>query len=216
MSDYNDLKKLEELRREGILTDEEFQDAKRRVLETPDPPSAWSGSPPAAPASSQWNEPVPPLPDTRPRSRSEQDLEPLPTLPSLQGGKGFLGFPKKNFLAGLHISQLLHFVWPLLGLLVPVIGWVMYKDRDSDADRHGRIIMNWLIPVVIVKYVCSWVPFLGGLAILVINIVTFIFAVYAALRAYMGGTPKYPFSLPIFKVKPEAPRPGNLISRFFP
>lgn len=218
MSDYNDLKKLEELRREGILTDEEFQDAKKRVLATPDSPVDWSSDPAMTHPSSRHDEVVPPLAGGRAAPRTDPDLDPLPTLPSLHGVKNFFGLPKKTFLAGLHLSQLLHLVWTPLGLMVPVVGWLLFKNRDADVDRHGRVLLNWLIPLIIAKFVFLFLKlFLIGYPLVwAINVVTMIIGGYAALKAYLGGTPKYPFSLLILKVKPPPALPDDLISRILP
>ena len=215
MSDYDDLKKLEELRREGILTDAEFQDAKKRVLATPDSPSAWSGSSPAPTSASRLDDRVPPLPGSRSTAPIEHNLEPLP---SLHGMKDFFGLPKKTFLASLHLSQLLHTLWTPLGLIVPVIGWVLFKNRDSDVDRHGRILLNWLIPVIAVKFVCLFLKIIliGYPLVWVINMATLVFAGYAALKSFLGATPRYPVSLRIFKVRPPPPLPDDLISRLLP
>ena len=59
----------------------------------------------------------------------------------------------------MHLSQFSNFLFPGLGLIIPIVMWATRKNESKFADVNGKIIFNWKISSFI---------YTGVLAILVI------------------------------------------------
>lgn len=113
---------------------------------------------------------------------------------------------QKNYVTALHLSVLLGSIVPWLGYLAPFVMWYIKKDSLPRVDRHGRVVMNWVLSSLVIS-VIGWilVPLLGfGLLVLgglwVANI---LFSIIGAIRANDGILWNYPFSFKFFKVEEE-------------
>ncbi len=51
----------------------------------------------------------------------------------------------KGFLTAVNLSALGFFVFPLLGILIPLIMWISKKDKLKDINRTGKEILNFQI-----------------------------------------------------------------------
>jgi uncharacterized Tic20 family protein len=51
----------------------------------------------------------------------------------------------KGFLMGMNLSALSFLLFPLLGILVPLILWISKKDKIKDVDRTGKELLNFQI-----------------------------------------------------------------------
>ncbi len=51
----------------------------------------------------------------------------------------------KGFLMGMNLSALSFLLFPLLGVLVPLVLWISKKDKIKDVDRSGRELLNFQI-----------------------------------------------------------------------
>ncbi len=45
----------------------------------------------------------------------------------------------------MHLSQFSNFLFPGLGLIIPIVMWATRKNESKFADVNGKIIFNWLI-----------------------------------------------------------------------
>ena len=45
----------------------------------------------------------------------------------------------------MHLSQFSNFLFPGLGLIIPIVMWATRKDVSKAADVNGKIIFNWKI-----------------------------------------------------------------------
>jgi transcriptional regulator with XRE-family HTH domain len=70
----------------------------------------------------------------------------------------------KGLLIGLNLSALSFIVFPLLGILVPLIIWVSKKDKIRNINNISKDILNFQI---------TWVMLLFGWYILLISIMLF-------------------------------------------
>ena len=43
----------------------------------------------------------------------------------------------------MHASQLL--TWTGVGIVAPIVMWLLSKDESRDANRHGLVIVNWML-----------------------------------------------------------------------
>ena len=107
------------------------------------------------------------------------------------------GVEEKAFLMLMHLSQLLGYVIPLAGILLPIIMWATNKDESEEVDRHGRIILNWLISSCI-YYVISLIlllVYVGVIGLIAVGILTIVFAIIGGVKANKGEFWNYPLSI---------------------
>ena len=123
----------------------------------------------------------------------------------------------------LHLSQLLGMsALPILGWAVPVVLWVLNKDKNEQIDQHGKHAMNWMISLIIyttaamalsaafafflfiIMFCTRLFLFPIGLLVwspifLLLWAAAFIFPIIAAVKAHKGIAWKYPLSITFFK-----------------
>jgi len=101
----------------------------------------------------------------------------------------------------LHFSQLLGYVLPVAGWIVPIIIWQLYKDKLPGIDRHGKEVANFLISMVVFTGIGFLTACLGvGFVILfLVGIFGFICPIIGGIRANDGGFFRYPLTLSFFK-----------------
>lgn len=166
---YDELKKLHELKQKGILSEEEFQREKARVLE---------------------------------RSRVDANVTSTP-----HGGR-YWGMDRNTFCMLLHLSQLAGFVVPFAGLAMPIVMWATQKDVDPIVDRHGRVVLNWIVSSLIYALVGVALLFviIGIPVLLALVVCDLVFVILGAVRANNGVLWTYPLSIPFFRLPEDAPR----------
>jgi uncharacterized Tic20 family protein len=101
----------------------------------------------------------------------------------------------------MHGLQLIS--WTGLGVVAPIVMWVLGRDDSRDVDRHGRIIVNWMISSLIylgVSFVLLLV-LIGWPMLLVLGALWIIFPVIGTLKALDGKAWKYPLSIEFFAVE---------------
>ena len=64
-------------------------------------------------------------------------------------------YEDNNILILLNISQLAFLVFPLLGLLIPLVIWVFSKNRIKNVEEHGKAILNFQITWIILLVTLS-------------------------------------------------------------
>lgn len=108
----------------------------------------------------------------------------------------------RTLLVLTHISQLLDYITGFGGLVVPLVLWIVNKDRVLDMDAHGKSVINFQLSIFI--YCILSVPAillfgLGLLSLLCIAILAFVLPIINAIRASNGEAPNYYISIPFFK-----------------
>lgn len=101
-----------------------------------------------------------------------------------------------------HLSQLLDLVSGFGGFIVPLVIWIVNKDKIYDMDEHGKAILNFQISLFIYAIICIPLILLLGLGLLgliLIGLAGLIFPIINAIKANNGEMPNYPLSLEFFK-----------------
>ncbi|MEC8104449.1 MAG: DUF4870 domain-containing protein [Pseudomonadota bacterium] len=114
----------------------------------------------------------------------------------------YWGMPANTYCTLIHLSQLTSLLIPGLGLILPILMWLMNKDKNDDIDRHGKVTANWLLSLIIYSIICFilWIFVIGALAFFVLGALNLIFAIIAAVKANNGQLWVYPLSIQFFKV----------------
>jgi uncharacterized protein len=100
----------------------------------------------------------------------------------------------------MHFSLLCGFLIPIAGLIVPIVMWQVKKDESDLIDKHGRIIVNWIITYIILViafgilcFIVIGIPLVGALFICGI-----VFPIIGGIKANNGEIWPYPFSIKFF------------------
>ena len=107
----------------------------------------------------------------------------------------------RQLLVLTHLSQLLDYITGFGGFIVPLILWLVNKDRVIDMDTHGKSILNFQISIFIYAILCIPAIFLLGLGIIGLIIVctlAFVLPIVNAIKASNGEEPNYYISIPFF------------------
>ncbi len=111
------------------------------------------------------------------------------------------GLDPKLYVALMHGLQLISFTG--VGIIAPIVMWVVGREESREVDRHGRIIVNWLISSLIYAVASTLLAFVViGMPMLVILAgLLIIFPVIGTLKALDGKAWKYPLSIEFFAVE---------------
>lgn len=101
------------------------------------------------------------------------------------------------------ISIAVHVGGLLTSFIVPLILWLLYRDRSPFLNEHAKAALNWqiiLLPAYILAWIILSVPiigFLGGLLQFAVFVIDAIFCILSAVAAYNRQSARYPINLKI-------------------
>lgn len=199
----DELARLGEMRRDGVLTDEEFARAKAALLTAPvdvSGPPPFPGSP-SGTATRPAPPPLPPADADDPSDGDDADEE-------VGAPRRAAGRPRRDpdeqvraerqWAMYIHFSVLAGLVVPLAGFVLPIVLWQSKRHELPGVDAHGRAVTNWLISTLIygvgatiLVFVLVGIPLLIALAVLCL-----VFPIVGGLRAGEGTLWRYPLSIP--------------------
>jgi uncharacterized protein len=101
----------------------------------------------------------------------------------------------------IHLSQFLTYLLPLAGIIAPILLWQLKKDESVIIDRHGKIVMNWLLTEFVLLLIAIPLCFIliGFPLIFIITALAVIFPIIGAIKASSGEIWPYPGSIRFFK-----------------
>lgn len=108
----------------------------------------------------------------------------------------------KQLLVITHLSQLLDYITGFGGFIVPLILWIVNKDKVIAMDVHGKSILNFQISLFLYAILSIPAIFIFGLGIITLLILValgFILPIVNAIRASNGQEPTYYISIPFVK-----------------
>jgi uncharacterized Tic20 family protein len=217
MSIADDLERLRQLYQTGDLSDEEYAQAKAAALgQSSQNPSgrnvgSYGGPEPSRPREDSWQAPGSGFFDSAGRSQANAPREPQQS----RARSSMAGWLSENEWAMmLHLSQFAGYVAPLLGFIVPILIWQILKDELPSLDRHGRVVMNWMVSSLLYAIVCVILTFalVGVPLLLILAVLAIVFPIIAALKANGGELWPYPLSIHFFGVNQSQGfdnRPGS-------
>lgn len=189
----DELARLGEMRRDGVLTDEEFARAKAALLTAP--PDV-SGPPPIPPRARVDA-------DTRhgaaPAGRTASAPPPLPRdEPSAPEARAR---SERQWAMYIHFSVLAGLLVPLAGFLLPIVLWQTRREELPGVEAHGKIVANWLLSALIYGIASGVLVFaLVGIPMLVaLGVLSIVFPVLGGVRAGEGVAWPYPLSIRFFR-----------------
>ncbi len=103
----------------------------------------------------------------------------------------------------LHLSQLTNLILPGLGIAAPILIWQIQKAQFPELDRHGKMVTNWLISLliyVVAAFVASFATCgIGTVLFIPIAIVAIVFPILGGIKANNGVFWNYPLTIPFIK-----------------
>lgn len=152
--DTEKLRNLHKLKEDGVLSEEEYQAEKKKLLDDPRP-----------------------------------------------AGSVLNATDSRDYSMFIHLSLLIGLVFPWIGLIVPIVLWLVKKEEPF-IDQNGRIVANWLISSVIYSIVGLILAALlvGFFILFALVICHVVFAIIGAMKAKEGVLWHYPLSIKFFKV----------------
>ncbi len=111
------------------------------------------------------------------------------------------GMEMNTFLLLLHLSQLAGFLVPYAGLVLPLIMWLTNKDDFPEVDRHGKMIVNWMISLTIYLIVSAILALLliGIPLLIILAALALIFPIIGGVNANNGTLWHYPLTIEFIK-----------------
>lgn len=84
---------------------------------------------------------------------------------------------------------------------MPLIVYLVYKDRSAFLNRHGAQALNFQITLAI-AYVVGWVLsfiYIGFLVLLAAGVLALVFGIQGSIAAHRGQDYQYPIAIPFIK-----------------
>lgn len=112
--------------------------------------------------------------------------------------KPLFGLSERTYLMLMHLSQLLIWFIPFLGIIVPILMWTTNKDNNVAVDNHGKNILNFTISYAI--YVVALTIIIIGIPLLPVLFVIYAVAlIMATIKASNGEFWSYPLTIKFIK-----------------
>lgn len=155
--DLEQIEKLNDLKQKGLISEEEYQQAKARIL----------------------------------GGKNNNAIQPHTILQT----------NNYDYAMVLHLTQFCSWLFPFLGLVVPLILW-QSKKEDPYVDEQGKVVMNWVfssliyaVISILLCFILIGIPMLAALAICSI-----VFTIMGAMDANKGVIKNYPLTIKFFTV----------------
>ncbi len=101
----------------------------------------------------------------------------------------------RNFGIAIHISPYAGFIGiGPLALLIPLILWLVRKDRSAFNDDHGKEMVNFLISLIVLTIVLA-ITIIGIIAIPVLWVAAIVNTIRGAIAAGRGEYFRYPATI---------------------
>jgi uncharacterized protein len=103
----------------------------------------------------------------------------------------------------LHLSQLVNVLLFPFGIIAPILIWQLNKDKMPALDRHGKMVVNWMISSVIygfVSIILIFVFLIGLIPLIGLMIAGIAFPIIGAVKANNNGELwEYPLTIKFLK-----------------
>ncbi len=133
----------------------------------------------------------------------DDSVTPPASPPPLANGVFLSNMTSNQWAMSLHLSQLTNLVIPGLGIVAPILIWQLQKARFPELDRHGKMVTNWLICLlifVIAGFVASIATCgVGTILFVPVVIAGIVFPIIGGIQANKGVFWKYPLTFSFIK-----------------
>lgn len=101
----------------------------------------------------------------------------------------------------LHLSQLANLIFFPIGIILPIVLWQTNKDKMPALDRHGKMVVNWMISMIIYGVVSGILVFfiIGFFLLIALGLLGIILPIVGAVKANNGELWEYPLTIKFLK-----------------
>jgi uncharacterized Tic20 family protein len=92
----------------------------------------------------------------------------------------------------MHLSQFISYI------IIPLVMWIIGKDKSRNIDQHGKNIINFTISYAIYS-LALLITIIGIPLLIIVAILVAIFIIIATIKAANGEAWKYPLSIEFIK-----------------
>ncbi|HEY8591069.1 MAG TPA: DUF4870 domain-containing protein [Naasia sp.] len=126
---------------------------------------------------------------------------PPPPPPPPAEGYGYTAQPEMSPQDQRLWATLTHIGGIFLGVIAPLITFLVFKDRGAFVREHTKTALNFQITMTIAAIIAIplWFVLIGVLLTFAVVIVVIIFSIIAALKANAGEHYSYPLTIPLIK-----------------
>jgi len=112
------------------------------------------------------------------------------------------GMETNTFCMLMHLSQLINFIIPFAGIILPVVMWATNKDQFPEVNKHGKLVFNWMISAFIYGVVCTVLTLIviGAFGFIALGLCGLIFPIIGGVKANDGIFWHYPLTIKFFKI----------------
>jgi len=105
------------------------------------------------------------------------------------------GVEERTWCTLMHVSQLL--VYSAIGIVVPIVMWILGKEKSEMVRRHGNRMMNWIISGFIYGVVAGLLSlaFIGIPFVIALFVMGIAFPIMAAMKCNKGELWSYPLTI---------------------
>ncbi len=112
-----------------------------------------------------------------------------------------MSMTSRNWALLLHLSSLLTYAMPVVGIVAPILIWQLKKEEFPELDAHGKMVVNFLISMLIyyavaTLLVCAWI---GIVLYLPLAIISVAFPIVGGIKANDGILWDYPLTIKFLK-----------------
>ena len=109
-----------------------------------------------------------------------------------KGNSWDLGIDERSFIVLMHVSQFLS------SFILPLIMWLLFRERSTLADEAGKKIINFQLSYLIYSLLLC-LTCIGSVFVLFIGVAIIIFIIIAIIKAVNGEAWDYPLTIRFLK-----------------
>lgn len=103
------------------------------------------------------------------------------------------------------VSVAIHLGGLFTSVIVPLVLWLIYRDRSAFLNEHAKAALNWqilLLPLYLIAWVIIAIPFIGVIGSILqfgVFVISAVFCILSAVAAYSRQSARYPELLTIIR-----------------
>lgn len=116
------------------------------------------------------------------------------TVDQTQQNEAVVTVNEKQYAMLIHLLQ-------IVGILIPLILWLIKKDSSKFIDDNGKIVINWFLSCLIygIAGAILSLVFIGTFILMALGICHLIFLILGSIKANNGELWPYPLSIKFLK-----------------
>lgn len=108
------------------------------------------------------------------------------------------GMTQNNYLMLMHLSLFVSLFTLFVGIVIPIVLWLINKENNAEVDKHGKNIMNLIISYAIYGVALA-ITIIGIPLLLVLLVILIVVVIKASIKASNGEYWEYPLTIKFFK-----------------